>query len=223
MQFFALSDSFLCPRDCGSAVRVRIGWISCQVTFQELFFIALTYHCLCLGDRRGRFGRSYRSSSFGGRCTYAVYFWCMECVLTSNCMRLLDRAPVCMGGEVYFAYRVFVPASLWNPRAAVGLAAGQGGPVCMHPSRSLGAVPGPRRIHGFLTLPDLCCPRCEGPMDPVRAGSRLPLHYRRATSPHPTLPYPTGPTIPCLPLHHAHSPLCVPDLTYLSVSVSLLL
>ena len=30
----------------------------------------MTYHCLCLGDRRGRFGRSYRCSSFGGHCTY---------------------------------------------------------------------------------------------------------------------------------------------------------
>jgi hypothetical protein len=47
-----------------------------------------------------------------------------------------------------------VPVSLWNTRdgfTSVGLAAGQGGPVCMHPSRSLGAVPGPHRIHGFLT------------------------------------------------------------------------
>ena len=47
-----------------------------------------------------------------------------------------------------------------------------------------------------------CCPRCVGPMDSVRAGSRLPLHYRRATSPHPTLPYPdrtyrTLPACPC--------------------------
>ncbi len=33
----------------------------------------------------------------------------------------------------------------------LGLAAGQGGPVGMHPSRSLGAVPGPHRIHGVLT------------------------------------------------------------------------
>ena len=49
---------------------------------------------------------------------------------------------------------ISIPVSLWNPRygcAAVGLVAGQGDPVCMHPSRSLGAVPGPRRIHGFLT------------------------------------------------------------------------
>jgi hypothetical protein len=81
----------------------------------------------------------------------AVIMWCMECVLTSYCMRLLDRAPVCMGGEVFFAYLVFVPVSLRNPRAAVGLAAGQGGPVCMHPSRSLGAVPCLHRIHGVLT------------------------------------------------------------------------
>jgi hypothetical protein len=61
-------------------------------------------------------------------------------------MRLLDRAPVCMGGEVFLAYRFFVPVSLWNPRdgcAAFGLAADQGGPVCMHPSRFLGAVPDP--------------------------------------------------------------------------------
>jgi hypothetical protein len=139
-------------------------------------------------------------------------------------MRLLDRAPVCMGGEAFSASLVFVPASLWNPRVTVGLSVGQGGPVCMHPSRSLGAVPGPHRIHGFLTWPDLCCPRCVGPMDPVRAGSRLPLHYRRATSPHPTLPYPdrTYRTLhACLPLHHAQPPLFVPDLTYLSLSLSL--
>ena len=52
-------------------------------------------------------------------------------------------------------------------------------------------------------------------MDPIRAGSRLPLHYRRATSPHPTQPYPerTYRTLPaCLSLNHAHPPLRVPDL-----------
>jgi hypothetical protein len=67
----------------------------------------------------------------------AVIMWCMECIWTSYRMRLLDRASVCMGGEVYFAYRVFVPVSLWNPRdgfTAVGLAAGQGDPVCHGPS-----------------------------------------------------------------------------------------
>jgi hypothetical protein len=44
---------------------------------------------------------------------------------------------------------ISIPVSLWNPR--LGLAAGQGSSVCMHPSRSLGAVPGPHRIHCFLT------------------------------------------------------------------------
>jgi hypothetical protein len=59
----------------------------------------------------------------------AVIMWCMECVWISYRMRILDRAPLCMGGEGFFAYRVCVPVSLWNPRAAVGLAVGQGGPV----------------------------------------------------------------------------------------------
>jgi hypothetical protein len=54
----------------------------------------------------------------------AVLMWCMECIWISYRMRLLDRAPICMGGEVFFAYRVFVPVSLWNPGRAVGLAAG---------------------------------------------------------------------------------------------------
>jgi hypothetical protein len=33
----------------------------------------------------------------------AVNMWCMECVSISYRMRLLDRAPVCMGGEGFFA------------------------------------------------------------------------------------------------------------------------
>ena len=49
-------------------------------------------------------------------------------------------------------FAVTIPLwNLWDDCAAVGLAAGQVGPVCMHPSRSLGAVPGPYHIHGFLT------------------------------------------------------------------------
>jgi hypothetical protein len=69
--FFSLFRIAFCgPIDCVPAVRGRIGCISCQVTFQECFVIALTYHCLCLGDRRGRFERSYRYSSYEGRCTY---------------------------------------------------------------------------------------------------------------------------------------------------------
>ena len=84
----------------------------------------------------------------------AVIMWCMKCIWFSYRMCLLDRAPVCMRGEPLFSNRVSVPVSLWNPRdgcTAVGLAAGQGGPVRMHPSRSLGAMPGPHRIHGVLT------------------------------------------------------------------------
>ncbi len=56
----------------------------------------------------------------------------------------LDRAPVCMGGEGFFANMVFgscfsLESSGWLHRC--GLVAGQGGYVRMHPSRSLGAVP----------------------------------------------------------------------------------
>ncbi len=101
-----------------------------------------------------------------------------------------------------------VPVSLWNPRdgcAAVGLVAGQGSPICIHLSWSLGAVP-----IAMDSWPDLCYPRCGGPMDPVRAGSRLPLTIaaprRRVaahcTAPYATLPYPdrtyrTLPACPC--------------------------
>ncbi len=60
-------------------------------------------------------------------------------------------------------------------------------------------------------------------MDPVRAGSRIPLHYRRATSPHPTLPYPDWTYRTLLACLLANPPLRVPDLTYLFVSVSMLL
>jgi hypothetical protein len=61
----------------------------------------------------------------------AVIMWYMECVWISYRMRL--RLYVC---EARFSSpTVFsIPVSLWNPRvgcAAVGLVAGQGGPVCM--------------------------------------------------------------------------------------------
>ena len=128
----------------------------------------------------------------------AVNMWCMECIWISYRMRLLDRAPVCMGGEIFFAYRVFVPVSLWNPRdgcAAVGLAAGQGGPVRMHPSWSLGAVPGSHRIHGFLV-------RGFHGSRPRRQPSSPALSPRHVTTPYTTLPYPvrtyhTLPVCPC--------------------------
>ena len=37
----------------------------------------------------------------------AVILWYMECIWTSYRMRLLDRAPVCMAGEGFFAFGVF--------------------------------------------------------------------------------------------------------------------
>ena len=86
----------------------------------------------------------------------AVNMWCMECIWTLNCMRLSDRQSACMyGGRGFlrlpcFAF-FFLSGILGDGCAAVGLAAGQGGLVCMHPSRSLGAVPGPHLIHVFLT------------------------------------------------------------------------
>ena len=58
--------AFCGPIDCGSAVRGRIGWISWQVTFRELYLIALT---LSLPVFRGSKG-PIRCSSFGGRSTY---------------------------------------------------------------------------------------------------------------------------------------------------------
>ncbi len=157
----------------------------------------------------------------------SVNMWCMECIWISCCMRLSDRAPVCMGGEFFFAFSDFgCHFSLESSGRLRGCWAGSGsGRSCMHASIAVtrgGAWSAP---HPWI--PDLCCPRCVGPLDPVRAGNRLPLHYRCATSPrtapHPALPLPTltGPYLPvypvCLPLHHAHPPLCFPDLTYLSV------
>ena len=45
----------------------------------------------------------------------AVIMWCLECVWISYRMRLLDRAPVCMGGEglyIFFSIALFVPFSV---------------------------------------------------------------------------------------------------------------
>ena len=128
----------------------------------RFLFVALTYHCLCLGDRRGRFVRSYRCSSFGGHSTYIHHLF-QRVLLTCGVWRAYGSLIACASWterlyvwEARFSsLSVFsVHVSLWNPRdgcAAVGLAAGQGGPACMHPSRSLGAVPGPHCIHRVLT------------------------------------------------------------------------
>jgi hypothetical protein len=121
-----------------------------------------------------------------------------------------------------------VPVSLWNPRdgcAAVGLVAGQGSPICIHLSRSLGAVP-----TSMDSWPDLTC-AVRGAVVPWIPSAQAavfpwlsPRHVAASphTAPHPTLPYPTltGPTVPCLPAPApCPSSLCAPDLTYLSVSL----
>ena len=101
-----------------------------------------------------------------------------------------------------------VPVSLWNPRdgcAAVGLVAGQGSPICIHPSRSLGAVP-----TSMDSWPDLTCavrgavvpwiPSVQGAVFPWQSPRHVAAH---CTAPYATLPFPTltGPTVPCLPAH----------------------
>ena len=121
-----------------------------------------------------------------------------------------------------------VPVSLWNLRdscAAVGLATGQGGPVCMHPSRSLGAVSGPHRIHGVLAGPVLSA---VGPWISSAQAAVFPctIAAPRHRALHRTLRYPTltRPTVPCLPVPTpclSSSVFTRPDLTYHSLSLSL--
>jgi hypothetical protein len=63
----------------------------------------------------------------------AVIMWCMECLWISYRMRLMDRAPVCMGGEGFFAYRVF--GSYFSLESSRGCRAGSGsGRPCLHAS-----------------------------------------------------------------------------------------
>ena len=66
----------------------------------------------------------------------AAIMCCMECVWISYRMRLLDRAHVCIGGEVFFAYRVFGSCfSLESSGWLHGCRAGSGsGRPCLHAS-----------------------------------------------------------------------------------------
>ena len=160
----------------------------------------MTYHCLCLGDRRGEFGSSYRCSSFGGRCTYihhlfqrmlwtcgvwsaygsltAVLVW--EARLSS--LRTVFRF-LCLSGILGMVARL----SGWQQvRAALY--------AYIHRGPSGRCLVGMHRIHGFLARPVLSA---------------------HCTAPYATLPYPTLPGPTCLPLYHAHPPLCVLNLTSL--------
>ena len=42
----------------------------------------------------------------------AVSMWCMECIWISYRMHLLDRAPVCMGGEGFYIFFSIAPAKV---------------------------------------------------------------------------------------------------------------
>jgi hypothetical protein len=117
--FFRIA--FCGPIDCSAAVWGRIGWISCQVTFQEGFFRTLTYHCLCLGDRRGRFVRIYRCSSFGGRCAYIH--------------RLFQRILLTCG--VWSAYGSLIACASWTERLYVWEARGFTSTSLLHLHKSL--------------------------------------------------------------------------------------
>ena len=124
----------------------------------------MTYHCLCLGDRRGVFGRNYRCSSFGGHIAYIHHLFqrmLLSCGVWSAYGSLIACASwiehLYVWEARFSSLTVFsVPVSLWNPRVGSGLAAGQGGPVCMHPSRSLGAVPGPTE-NASRNIPNTVC------------------------------------------------------------------
>ena len=145
----------------------------------------------------------------------AVVMWCMECIWTSNRMRLMNRAHVCMGSEVFFPYRVFgscfslmvARLSGWQQvRAALY--------ECIHCGPSGRCLV---RIASMDSGPDLTCAvrgACV-PWIPSALAAVFPCTI--AAPRQPTLLYPdrTNRTLPaCLPLHHAHPPLCVPDLTY---------
>jgi hypothetical protein len=199
--------AFCGPIDCGSAVRGRIGWISWQVTFRELFVIALTYYCLCLGDRRGRFGSSYRCSSFGGRCTYIHHLFqrmLLSCGVWSAygpliaCASWIERLYV--WGEVFFAYRVlflFLSGILarlsgWQ-QVRVALYA------CIHRSSSGRCLV--QTIASMVSKPDLTCAVRGGWVPWIPSAQAAVFRSTIAAPRHRTLRYPTltGPPVPCLP------------------------
>jgi hypothetical protein len=81
----------------------------------------------------------------------AVITWCMECIWTSYRMRLLDRSPVCMGGEV-FRSCFSLESSGWLRGCRTG--SGSGWP-CMH---AFIAVPrGGAWSASHPWIPDLTC------------------------------------------------------------------
>ncbi len=197
--FLLFRTAFCGPIDCGPAVRVRIGWISCRVTFREWFVIALTYHCLCLEDRRGQFGRSYHCSSFGGRCAY-IHELFRRILSTCGVWSAYGSFIACswierlyVWGARFSSLTVFsVPVSLWNPRAG-----SRSGRPCMLASI---AVPrGGAWSASHPWSPDLTWPVLSV-VHAVCADSRT-ITTPRHRPPYVTLPYPdrTNRTLPAYP------------------------
>ena len=63
--------------------------------FSEFYVIALTYHCLCLGDRRGRFGSSYRCSNFGGHHIAYIHHLFQQMLLLCGVWRVYGSPIAC--------------------------------------------------------------------------------------------------------------------------------
>jgi hypothetical protein len=122
-------------------------------------------------------------------------------------MRLLDRAPVCMGGEAFLTYRVFdscfsLESSGWLHGCLPGSRSGR---PCTHAS-----IPVPRGGAWFAShpwRPDQTWPLLSAvrgshgsrprrqPSSPALSPRHVTAHY--ATLPWPDLPFPTLPACPC--------------------------
>ena len=102
--FCSFGQLFVAP---ASAARGSIGWISCQVMFFNRFDLPSPVFRGSKGSIRNKLSlqQLWRPLHI---CTYITCF--SECVVYEvhvDLMRFLNKAPVCMGGEVFFAYRVF--------------------------------------------------------------------------------------------------------------------
>jgi hypothetical protein len=141
----------------------------------------------------------------------AVIMWCMECILwISYRMRLLDRAPVCMGGEDFFGYRDFgfcfsLESSGWLRVCRAGSRSGR---PCMHASI---AVPrGGAWSASHPWSPDLTCAVRGAWVLWIPSAQAAVFRCTIAVPRHRTLRYPTrtGPTVPCLPAPCPSSSVC---------------
>jgi hypothetical protein len=175
----------------------------------------LTYHCLFLRDRRGRFGRSYRCSSFGGRCTYIHHLFqrmLLSCSVWSAYGSLIACASWIERLYVWEARFLRLPCicSCFSLESWEGCRAGSGSVrPCMHDPSGRCLV----RIASMESLPDLTC-AVRGAWVPWIPSAQAAVFPCTIAAPrHRTLRYPTltGPTGPCLPACPCTTPiiLCV--------------